>query len=76
MNNKPCYGCNKRVATSEYNCHSDCPEYLACSKANRERLDLISRKRDEEAMIYEVKVRGISKIAKKKRSKKGINKYG
>lgn len=68
-NNKPCYGCDKRVATSEYNCHSDCPEYLACSKANRERLDLISRKRDEDAMIYEVKVRGISKVAKKKRTK-------
>lgn len=68
-NNKPCYGCKKRIATSEYNCHSDCPEYRAYSQANRERLDLISRKRDEDAMIYEIKARGIRKTEKKKRSR-------
>lgn len=58
----PCYGCERRSAT----CHSSCEDYKTYQQANRERSELISRKRDEESMVYEVKVRGIRKIEKKK----------
>lgn len=28
----PCYNCDRRVATSEYNCHSDCEDYANYKK--------------------------------------------
>lgn len=57
----PCYKCDKRSAR----CHSSCEEYKAYAQANSDRLELESRRRDEEAMMYEIKVRGIKKVTRK-----------
>lgn len=27
MKNSPCYKCEKRKVTADYNCHTDCPDY-------------------------------------------------
>lgn len=27
MRNSPCYKCEKRKVTADYNCHTDCPDY-------------------------------------------------
>lgn len=67
---RPCYNCNKRHVESGYNCHSDCPEYKAFEKANRERLAKISLKRDEEAMMHEIKKRAIIRTANRDNKKK------
>ena len=56
----PCYNCTKRCV----GCHSSCEEYIAYDQANRARLELMRRKRDEDLMLYEVKVRGIKKVDK------------
>ena len=61
----PCYKCERRCTTSTYNCHSDCEEYKAYKRAREEKTELISRKRGEEHMMYEVKARGIKKVERK-----------
>ena len=60
----PCYNCPKRCVTSDYNCHSDCAEYKAYKELNREKMEKIIYKRDEEHMMYEVKARGVKKVNK------------
>lgn len=48
MNNRPCYGCEKRTI----NCHSTCEDYIAFSKAIRERRAMEHKKRSEENDVY------------------------
>lgn len=58
----PCYNCTKRSV----GCHSTCEEYIAFDQANRARIEQIRRKRYADNMFYEVTVRAIKKISKKK----------
>ena len=58
----PCYNCTKRSV----GCHSTCEEYIAFDQANRARTEQIRRKRYEDNMMYEVKVRALKKINKEK----------
>ena len=58
---KPCHNCGERT----YNCHSNCTEYIAFTQAIRDKKDMIRRKKEEEDMMYEVKVRSIRKFQKR-----------
>jgi hypothetical protein len=62
---RPCYKCNRRRVTSDYNCHTDCPDYGADIRADRELDEQINRKRNEDYMMYEVKLKGIKKSERK-----------
>ena len=62
---RPCHNCKKRHVESGYNCHSDCPEYKTFEEANRERLNKVRLKRDEESMMYKERV--IARTAKEKK---------
>lgn len=55
----PCYGCQRRWATSEDSCHSSCEDYKAFAQARVERSRAIYKKRAEEAMVTDVCVRSI-----------------
>ncbi|MBQ2390914.1 MAG: hypothetical protein II306_04015 [Clostridia bacterium] len=62
--NDPCYGCTKRSVTSEHNCHSDCPEYKIFRDAKNERNETIRKKKAEEAMMTDVRIRSIERTTK------------
>lgn len=66
----PCYnegkGCDRRRVTSEYNCHSDCPDYKNYHDKRSAKLELISKKRAEDAMITDVRMRSIEKTTRNK----------
>ena len=62
---RPCHNCTERHVESGYNCHSDCPRYKKFERANRERLDKISQKRDEEMILYQYKRSAIAKAVKR-----------
>jgi hypothetical protein len=65
-NNVPCYGCEKRSAS----CHSSCKEYKDFRQVNIERSELICRKRNEESMITETRIKSVYKTAGKRRPQK------
>ena len=62
---RPCYNCPERLVTSDYNCHSDCPRYKADIQAEHELNEQVNRKRYEEHMMNEVKIKGIEKVKKR-----------
>ena len=58
---RPCYNCVKR----HINCHADCEEYKADIRAEHELNEQVNRKRYEEHMLTEVKIKGIEKVKKR-----------
>lgn len=60
----PSYGCGKRSVTIEHNCHSDCPEYKIFRDAKNERNEAIRKKKAEEAMMTDVRIRSIERTTK------------
>lgn len=63
----PCYGCEKRHVEHGYNCHSDCPEYKEYHDNRTAKLEFLTKKRSEEAMVVNTRLRAINK---NKRGKK------
>ena len=62
-NNKaPCYGCERRDA----HCHSSCEDYKKFSKSRGEELSLLRKKRADDAMMTDVKMRSIEKSTREK----------
>lgn len=62
----PCLGCGKRCVTSEYNCHSDCPDYKEYRDEMDERNETIRKKKAEEMLIIDTRVKAMRKTAKEK----------
>jgi hypothetical protein len=62
----PCYMCERRHVTSDYNCHSNCPDYKAYKQAREERAKVIYKKRAEEAMVTNVLVKAAEKTIREK----------
>lgn len=60
----PCYGCSKRSVTVEHNCHSDCPEYKIFRDGLDEHNEMIRKKKAEDAMITDVRIRSFEKTTK------------
>lgn len=65
--NVPCYGCERRRASEGYNCHIDCPDYKAYSKARADRSRMICKKRAEERMVNGVLVKAAEKTMRYKK---------
>jgi hypothetical protein len=61
---KSCFGCEKRIATSEHNCHSDCPDYKAFKEEQTKRAETIRKKKCEEGLITETLLRSIQKTTR------------
>lgn len=62
----PCYGCTKRVATKEYNCHSDCPLYLDGKAEKAAKAEVIRQKKANEALFWDTRIRQMIKATNKK----------
>lgn len=62
----PCYGCERRSPL----CHSSCEEYKAFKQKRADQSRLICKKRADEAMCTEVRIRSIQKTAKDKTARK------
>lgn len=62
----PCYGCTKRVATKEYNCHSHCPEYLALKAEKATKAMVIKTNKGNEALFMNTRIRQMRKSTNKK----------
>ena len=63
----PCYGCEKRCVTSEYNCHSDCPDYAEYHQANIARAENTRKIKAEESAIIETRLTAMHRTSKKPR---------
>ena len=67
----PCYnegkGCDKRQVTSTYNCHSDCHDYAVYKQDRMERSTVIYKKRADEAMITDTRIKSVYRTTGKKR---------
>lgn len=63
----PCYGCERRYGDSKYNCHSDCPDYLAKKEGRRARAELIRKKKAEDALLTDFRIKSMTRISKEKR---------
>ena len=66
--NVPCYGCQKRWATSKDSCHSSCEEYKAYKQAKDAREEIIRHKRSEENMMIDVRVDSIQRVTRTKKT--------
>lgn len=60
----PCYGCQRRWATTKDSCHSSCKEYKEFSEERNEELTLQRKKREEDAMVTAVLINSIKKSTK------------
>lgn len=60
----PCYLCEKRNVTKDYNCHSDCPDYADYCKRREDRAETIRKARAEECMMAEMRIASIIKNKK------------
>lgn len=58
----PCYRCERRCVTSDYNCHSDCPDYKEYADAIAERRDTIRKKRAEESLVNETRFKSMERL--------------
>lgn len=63
----PCYGCERRYGDSKYNCHSDCPDYLAIKEKKSARAELIRKKKAEDALLTDFRIKSMTRISKEKR---------
>ena len=61
-----CYGCEKRHVEHGYNCHSDCPDYKAFHEERTAKIALFCKKRNEEAMVVDARLRAIRKTSGEK----------
>ena len=61
----PCYGCERR----EPLCHGSCEDYKRFSQAREEELEAIRKKRNEEGMVTDVRIKAIEKTIKDRRRK-------
>lgn len=59
---KPCLGCEKR----HVNCHSDCPDYKEYRDEMDERNETIRKKKAEESLIIDTRIKAMRKTAKEK----------
>lgn len=66
MKKCPCHKCEKRVATKEYNCHSDCPDY-AEYLADRIKYHVYNNGNNPDYMMYREKM--VLKRIKKRNEK-------
>lgn len=64
--NAPCYGCEKRWATSKDNCHSSCEDYKAFSRKRSDELSMKRMKTLEEKMMNDLKFETIRKATRTK----------
>lgn len=63
----PCYGCERRYSESKYNCHSECPDYLAIKEKKRARAELIRKKKAEEGLVTDLRIRSLARLSRDKR---------
>lgn len=63
----PCHGCGKRCVTSEYNCHSVCPDYAEFHQDNITRAENIRKIKAEESAITELRLTALHRTSKKPR---------
>lgn len=62
--NKPCYKCERRQVTSEYNCHSHCPDFLGLKEEDMARAEAIRKKKAEEAEITEFRIQSMTRVTR------------
>lgn len=67
----PCYGCERRKVTREYNCHSHCPDYIGLKEEAAAKASAIKKKKRQEAMVTSVRLESIRKSARKQNVWKG-----
>lgn len=65
--NKPCYKCERRQVTIEYNCHSHCPDFLGLKEEDMARAELIRKKKAEEAAITEFRIQSMARVTRDKK---------
>jgi hypothetical protein len=70
----PCYGCERRVVTTEYNCHSHCKEYAEYKQKLKDKSKAIREKRIEEGIITEYVVSSAARASHKKNTQNAWNK--
>ena len=63
----PCHYCEKRHVEHGYNCHSDCPEHKEWHDEREAKRELMIKKRSEEAMITDTRIRSMDRITGEKR---------
>lgn len=63
----PCYGCTERRAEHGYNCHMDCPRYKQFHESRVAKLEKENKKRAEEAMITDTRMKSLDRITGEKR---------
>lgn len=70
----PCYnegkGCDMRCVTSEYNCHSHCPEYKTWADKITSENELVRQKKAAEADVNGVRIKSIKKTQKEREIQK------
>lgn len=66
----PCYGCTRRWATNKDSCHSSCEEYKEFKQKREDQSRVICKKKADEAMCTEVRIRSIQKTIKDKTARK------
>ena len=54
----PCYGCEKRHS----GCHSECESYKEYHDKRTAKCELLSKKRAEEAMITDTRIKSMNKL--------------
>lgn len=64
MENGPCYKCEKRCVTHEYNCHSHCPEFKKIKDMEQQKAEIIKKKRAEEADVTDLRIRSMNRITR------------
>lgn len=65
----PCYGCQRRWATTKDNCHCSCEDYKRFSQEREKELEALRKKRNEEDMVTDVIIKSKEKTVKDWRRK-------
>jgi hypothetical protein len=63
---KPCYKCERRHVTSEYNCHSHCPDFKELKDEQTARAEVIRKKKAEEADITDFRIQSMARVTRDK----------
>jgi hypothetical protein len=64
MKNSPCFKCEKRKVTADYNCHTDCPDY---AEYRREIAEV--KKKNDDSIFVNYMITSIQRRRKKKNEK-------
>lgn len=70
----PCYGCERRVATTEYNCHSHCKEYAEYKQRLMDKSKAKREKRIEEGIVNDYVANAAMRSSRKKHKQNAWNK--